>query len=52
MKQHNLKDTARQHYAQKTLPIVTAHLDEARNMLENMRKAYAPEQFDDIESYQ
>ncbi|ACU62456.1 DUF4142 domain-containing protein [Chitinophaga pinensis] len=49
---HDLKDTALQHYAQKTLPIVTAHLEEARNILEDVRKNYAPDQFDDVESYQ
>jgi len=49
---HNMKDTALQHYAQKTLPIVTAHLEEARHILEDVRKTYAPDQFDDVESYQ
>jgi putative membrane protein len=49
---HNMKDTALQNYAKKTLPIVTAHLEEARHILEDIRKQYAPEQFDDVESYQ
>lgn len=49
---HNMKDTALQHYARKTLPVVTAHLEEARHILEDVRKQYAPEQFDDVESYQ
>ncbi|WP_186774424.1 DUF4142 domain-containing protein [Chitinophaga pinensis] len=49
---HNMKDTALQHYAQQTLPIVTAHLEEARHILEDVRKTYAPDQFDDVESYQ
>ncbi|MBW8682744.1 DUF4142 domain-containing protein [Chitinophaga rhizophila] len=49
---HNMKDTALQNYAKKTLPIVSAHLEEARHILEDVRKQYAPEQFDDVESYQ
>jgi putative membrane protein len=49
---HNMKDTALQNYAKKALPAVSAHLDEARNLLEDVRKQYRPEQFDDVESYQ
>lgn len=49
---HNMKDTALQNYAIRTLPVVTAHLEEARHILEDVRKQYAPEQFDDVESYQ
>ncbi|MCF6407861.1 DUF4142 domain-containing protein [Chitinophaga filiformis] len=48
----NMKDVSLQNYAKKTLPIVKAHLAEARNILEDVRKEYDPTQFDDVESYQ
>jgi len=49
---HNMKDTSLQNYAKKTLPVVNEHLSEARIILADVRKQYAPEQFDDVESYQ
>lgn len=48
----NMKDVSLRNYAQKTLPIVKAHLAEARNILADVRKQYDPTQFDDVESYQ
>lgn len=48
----NMKDTSLQNYAKKTLPVVKAHLEEARNILEDVRKQYDPAQFDDVESYE
>lgn len=49
---HNMKDTALQHYAQKTLPVVNEHLSEARDILADVRKEYAPEHPNDVETYQ
>jgi len=48
----NMKDVSLQNYAKKTLPVVKAHLEEARTILEDVRKQYDPTQFDDVESYQ
>jgi putative membrane protein len=41
---HQLKDTALKHYATIMLPMVNAHLEEARVLLEDVRKQYRPEQ--------
>jgi putative membrane protein len=38
----NIKDSSLQNYAKKTLPIVNAHLAEARGLLEDVRKQYDP----------
>ncbi|WP_158286431.1 DUF4142 domain-containing protein [Chitinophaga sp. S165] len=48
----NMKDVSLRNYAEKTLPVVKAHLAEARTILEDVRKQYDPTQFDDVESYQ
>lgn len=45
---HNLKDTALKNYADTMLPKVTSHLEEARNILEDVRKHYRPEQGPDV----
>lgn len=38
----NMKDSSLQNYAKKTLPVVNAHLAEARGLLEDVRKQYDP----------
>lgn len=48
----NIKDTALQNYAKKTLPVVKEHLEEVRLILADVRKQYDPVQFDDKDSYQ
>lgn len=48
----NMKDISLRNYAEKTLPVVKAHLAEARHLLEDVRKQYDPTQFDKDESYQ
>ena len=47
---HELKDTALKNYATTMLPKVTAHLEEARHLLEDVRKQkeYRPEQGPDV----
>ena len=45
---HDLKDTALRNYADTMLPKVTSHLEEARTILEDVRKQYRPEQGPDV----
>lgn len=45
---NQLKDTALKNYATIMLPKVSAHLEEARNLLEDVRKQYRPEQGPDV----
>jgi putative membrane protein len=47
-----MKDTSLRNYAKKTLPVVKANLQDARNVLEDVRKRYDPTQWDDVDSYQ
>lgn len=44
----DMKDTALLRYAKNTLPVVEAHLKEARDIQEDVRKMYDPLQGDDI----
>lgn len=45
---NQLKDTSLKNYAAFMLPRVNAHLIEARNLLEDVRKQYRPEQGPDV----
>ena len=45
-------DSALRNYAKKTLPVIKANLDDARSVLEDVRKRYDPTQWDDVDSYQ
>ena len=47
-----MKDTSLRNYAKKTLPAIKANLEDARSVLEDVRKRYDPTQWDDVDSYQ